>query len=193
MKKLAILLFACLWGFGAIATKPINLGIHGGVSSNRINFHDLRSVHGSQANTGYMIGAFMRANLGKIYLEPALNYAHKKSTAEGYRKVETPKENFNLEMNTFDIPVMVGFHILDISAVKIRLFLGPQLSVGKIKNLKRLGEISADKANLRGKAGIGLDIWKLTFDADYEKGLQKLSHELKSPRSFNFTLGFKII
>lgn len=188
MKKLAILLLACLSGFGAIATKPVNLGIHGGISSNRLKFHDLVNIRGSEANTGYMLGAFMRANIGKIYLEPALNYAHKKSTAEN-----SADEHFNLEMNTFDIPVMVGYHIVDLSAVKIRAFLGPQFSVGKIKNLKKLGDVSADKTNWRGKAGIGLDIWKLTFDIDYEKGFQKLSHELKSPRSFNFTLGFKII
>ncbi|MDE6452320.1 MAG: PorT family protein [Odoribacter sp.] len=194
MKKLAILLLVCLWGAGAMAELPVNFGIHGGVSSNRVNFKDLRSVHGSEANTGYMVGAFMRANFGKLYLEPALNYSHKKSTAKGMKNdPATSRENFNLEMNTFDIPVMVGLKVLDFSVVKIRAFVGPELTVGKIRNLKKLGDISADKANWRGKAGIGLDVWKLTFDMDYEKGFKKLSHELKAPRSFNFTLGFKII
>jgi len=193
MKKLAVLLLACFLGFGAMAEMPINLGIHGGISSNRIKFEDLRSVRGSESNTGFMVGAFMRVNFGKLYLEPALNYSHKKSTAEGFKTVNTPRENFDLEMNTFDIPVMLGLQVLDLSIVKIRAFVGPELSVGKIKNLKRLGDVSADKANWRGKAGIGLDIWKLTFDVDYEKGFQKLSHELKAPRSFNFTLGLKII
>lgn len=194
MKKLTILLFVCLLGNAAMAELPVNFGIHGGISSNRINFKDLRNVRGSEANTGYMLGAFMRANFGKLYLEPALNYSHKKSTAQGKKSdASSSRENFNLEMNTFDIPVMVGVKVLDFSAVKIRAFVGPELSVGKIKNLKKLGDVSADKANWRGKAGIGLDIWKLTFDMDYEKGFKKLSHELKAPRSFNFTLGFKII
>lgn len=194
MKKLLVLLFVCLCGYGAMAEMPINLGIHGGISSNRIKFKDLRSVHGSEANTGFMVGAFMRVNFGKLYLQPALNYSHKKSTAEGIKtSAGSKRDNFDLEMNTFDIPVLLGLQVLDLSVVKIRAFLGPQLSIGKIKNLKRLGDVSADKANWRGKAGIGLDIWKFTFDVDYEKGFQKLSHELKAPRSFNFTLGLKII
>ena len=194
MKKLAVLLFVCLWGFSAMAEMPVNLGIHGGISSNRIKFKDLRSVHGSEAKTGYMVGAFMRANFGQFYLEPALNYSHKKSTAEGIKtSADAKRDNFNLEMNTFDIPVMIGIQVLDLAVVKIRTFIGPQLSVGKIKNLKRLGDVSADKTNWRGKVGVGLDVWKLTFDIDYEKGFRKLSHELKAPRSFNFTLGLKII
>ena len=39
----------------------------------------------------------------------------------------------------------------------------------------------------------GVDVWKLTFDIDYEKAFKNLGHELKAPRSFNFTLGLKII
>lgn len=193
MKKLLVLLFACICGYGAMAEMPINLGIHGGVSSNRIKLKDL-NVRGSEANTGYMLGAFMRVNFGKIYLEPSLNFSHKKSTVEGVKEdAAGSRENFDLKMNTFDIPVMLGFQVLDLSVVKLRAFLGPQLSVGSIKNLKKLGDVSADKTNWRGKVGVGVDVWKLTFDVDYEKGFSKLSHELKAPRSFNFTLGLKII
>lgn len=195
MKKLLLAAFICLSGFAAMAELPINFGIHGGVSSNRIKFEDLSSVRGSQANTGYMVGAFMRLNFGKLYLEPALNYSHKKATAEGKRSsVGETRTNVDLKRNTFDIPVMVGFQLIDLSIAKIRAFLGPQISVGKMKNLKQLGnEVSADKANWSGKVGLGVDIWKLTFDVDYQKGFGKLSHELKSPRSYNFTLGLKII
>lgn len=195
MKKLLLLVFVCLCGYGAMAEMPINIGIHGGMSSNRIKFRDLTSVRGSEANTGYMIGAFARVNFGKIYLEPSLNYSHKTSTAQGKRSnVGENRSNIDLERNTFDIPVMLGWQMIDLSIVKIRAFLGPQVSVGKMKNLKKLGnEVDADKANWSGKVGLGVDVWKLTFDVDYEKGFKKLSHELKAPRSFNFTLGLKII
>ena len=45
MKKIFTLLCICCLGFGAMAQLPINLGVHGGISSNR-----------------------MRVNLGKLYL-----------------------------------------------------------------------------------------------------------------------------
>ena len=174
MKKIFTLLCICCLGFGAMAQLPINLGVHGGISSNRIKFKDIPQAIGTQANTGYMVGAFMRVNLGKLYLEPALNYSHKKSVIEEKAQAlgENP-DNFDLKLNTFDIPVMLGFQVLDLSIVKLRAFLGPVLSVGKV--------------------GVGVDIWKLTFDIDYEKAFKNLGHELKAPRSFNFTLGLKII
>ena len=141
-----------------------------------------------------MVGAFMRVNLGKLYLEPALNYSHKKSVLETQTlAVGEDPSNLDLKLNTFDIPVMLGFQVLDLSIVKLRAFLGPVLSVGKVKNLKKLGDISTDKTNWHGKVGVGVDIWKLTFDIDYEKAFKNLGHELKAPRSFNFTLGLKII
>ena len=141
-----------------------------------------------------MVGAFMRVNLGKLYLEPALNYSHKRSVIEEKSQAlgENP-DNFDLKLNTFDIPIMLGFQVLDLSIVKLRAFLGPVLSVGKVKNLKKLGDISTDKTNWHGKVGVGVDVWKLTFDIDYEKAFKNLGHELKAPRSFNFTLGLKII
>ncbi|MEI3155695.1 MAG: porin family protein [Odoribacter sp.] len=197
MKKLFLVLFVCLCGLATKAEMPINIGIHGGVSNNRIKFEDLRSVRGSESNIGYMVGAFMRINFGKLYLEPSLNYSHKTSTAKGIvTNAGSSRENFDLKMNTFDIPVMVGFKLLDLSVVKLRAFAGPQISMGKLKNLDKLSSselVEADKVNWRGKVGVGVDVWKLTFDVDYEKGFKKLSHELKAPRSFNFTLGLKII
>lgn len=73
-----------------------------------------------------MVGAFMRVNLGKLYLEPALNYSHKRSVIEEKAQAlgENP-DNFDLKLNTFDIPVMLGFQVLDLSIVKLRAFLGP--------------------------------------------------------------------
>ena len=89
---------------------------------------------------------------------------------------------------------MLGFQLIDLSIAKIRLFLGPQFSAGKLKNLRNLSnEIEPNKSYWSGKVGVGIDVWKLTFDVDYEKGLQKMAHELKAPRSYNFTLGLKII
>lgn len=195
MKKLTLLLLACIIGYAVKAEMPINIGIHGGVSSNRINFRDLTSVHGSRADQGYMLGAFMRINFGSLYLEPAVNFIQKKSIAEGKTTPQNPdRPSYTIKNNALGIPIMLGVQLIDLSVAKIRLFLGPQYSIGKLKNLKNLGnEIDPNNSNWSGKVGVGIDVWKLTFDIDYEKGLHKMAHELKAPRSYNFTLGLKII
>lgn len=196
MKNLVVALFICFLGYGAMAQSPINIGVHGGVSTNRFDLRDLRNVHDTKDKTGYMIGAFMRFNFGRGYLEPALNYAHRESIAE--QKIGTGsngREDVDLKMNSFEIPVLLGYKLVNLKVVQVRTFIGPMLSIGKLKNLKTLGDQSEDpdKANWRFKVGAGVDVWKLTFDVDYEKAFKKLSHEVKAPRSFNFTVGLKLI
>ena len=77
MKKLVILAFFSLIGLTTMAQSlPINIGIHGGWNDAKIKAKEYKvDSHG-----GYMIGAFARINLGSIYLEPALNFAHKSTS-----------------------------------------------------------------------------------------------------------------
>lgn len=189
MKKFLVLLFVCFCGYGAMAQLPINIGVHGGISSNKIKIKDIPNVK-SSARSGYMVGAFIRVNLGKIYLEPSLNFSHKENSIEN----NTVNDDLGkLKINSFDIPVMVGFEVLDLSIVKLRAFLGPVASFPKLKDIKEVEFSKIDKTSWHGKIGVGVDVWKLTFDIDYEKAFKDLGHDLKAPRSFNFTLGLKII
>ncbi len=194
MKKIIILLVICCGFFTTMAQSPLNIGIHGGVSSTKIKVKDIGKPLDARANTGYMIGAFARVNLGPIYVEPSLNFAHREA------EMKSGSEKGNLKYNSFDIPVMVGIHLLDLSAIKLRAYLGPCASFcGKLKwNKEIFGNfIDNDKVMWTGKVGIGVDVWKLTFDMDYEKGLKKFQDnkygKIKAPRSFNFTLGLKFI
>ena len=66
MKKIFTLLCICCLGFGAMAQLPINLGVHGGISSNRIKFKDIPQAIGTQANTGYMVGAFWENSIWNL-------------------------------------------------------------------------------------------------------------------------------
>ena len=195
MKKILLFLFLCTCGYGAMAQLPVNVGIHGGISSNLIKVKDIPNTLGTRAHSGYMVGAFARLNLGKIYIEPALNYSHKESIWETEESISTTtateQVNHNIKLNSFDIPVMLGFEVLDISVLKLRTYLGPVVSFPKLKDIKQLSD--SEKTNWHGKLGVGIDVWKLTFDIDYEKAFKNLGHNLKALRSFNFTLGFKII
>lgn len=194
MKKLFFTLLLGAFSWAAMAQSPINVGVHGGISNTKIKVKDIEHTLKSGSNTGWMVGAFVRVNLGPIYLEPSLNYAHK----EG--EVKSGSTKSSLKYNSFDIPVMVGLHVLDLPVVKLRTYLGPVASFsGKLKWDKgKFGSgIDNDKMMWNGKVGVGVDVWKLTFDIDYEKGLKKFQdneyEKIKSPRSFNFTLGLKII
>lgn len=194
MKKILLLLFIFAFGYNAMAQLPINIGVHGGITSNRIKVKDIPSAIGSRAHTGYLFGAFARLNLGKIYIEPSLNYNHKESIIETKSLSQGANNgDITLKVNSFDIPLMLGFEVLDLSILKLRTYLGPVMSFPSRKGGSELGIEKTRTTNWHGKLGVGVDVWKLTFDIDYEKAFKDLGHDLKAPRSFNFVLGIKII
>lgn len=188
MKKILLLLATCTLGYSATAQLPIHIGVHGGISSNRIKVRDIPSAIGSRDHSGYLFGAFARLNLGKIYIEPSLNYNHKESLAEIKNESDV-----TLKVNSFDVPIMLGLEVLDLSVLKLRAYLGPVLSFPHYKHNAALEVEDIRNTNWHGKLGIGVDLWKLTFDIDYEKAFRNLGHDLNAPRSYNFVLGFKII
>ena len=104
MKKVIVLLAICLCGFTAFADFPLNIGIHGGVSSNRIKVKDIPYEIKNKAHSGFMVGAFCRVNLGTLYLEPSLNFSQKKSVIEA----QNLDSESTIKINSFDIPLMVG-------------------------------------------------------------------------------------
>lgn len=191
MKKLVLLSLLCLFSIATMAqSSPINIGIHAGWNDTKINL----SGYKMSARSGYMFGVFARLNLSKLYLEPAVNYSYKESKANTGTII-----NGKLKYSSIDIPVMVGLHILKLPAFNLRGFLGPVVSfltkdvnlTGKDVNFDP--KFDTDKTMFNGKIGIGADMWKLTFDMDYEFGLKKFGDRVKTPNSFNITIGFKII
>lgn len=183
-KTLAIILIVMSTTTLFAQQMPINIGIHGGVSNSKMKVK--LSDYKSDAKTGYMLGAFVRLNLGLIYLEPSLNFSHHESEAK------FPDGNFSLKFNSCDIPVMIGAYVLKLPLLKLRAFAGPVASFpGNMKD--NIKDLRSKNFVWNGKIGAGIDVWKLTFDIDYEKGFSKFEDDLKSPRVFNFTLGLKII
>lgn len=177
---MVVLALFCLIGATTMAQSlPINIGVHGGWNDAKIKTKEFKvDSHG-----GYMFGAFVRINFGSIYLEPALNFAHKESRG---KDVEWAK----LKYNSIDIPVMVGYNILELSIFKLRGFAGPVASF-LTKDVNK--NLDTDNVMWNGKVGAGVDVWKVTFDIDYEFGLKKFGDGVKAPKSWNLTLGFKII
>lgn len=196
MKKLITLFFICFCGYVAIAQSPLNVGIHAGYVNTKLGT-DFPGIK-SSGSSGYMLGAFMRVNLGIVYIEPALNFSKKRSDVS-YR-YEGGRTSGELEYNSMDIPVLLGFHVLKLPLVKLRAFIGPVASFTTKKvQWNDIPEalqkpIDPDKAMWNVKVGAGVDLWKFSLDIDWEKGLKDFQKDvLGKPRFFNATVGFRFL
>jgi hypothetical protein len=207
MKKLLLVAIVCLFSGSLFAqvSSPINFGFHAGLVSTKMDYKDA-SVNNikEESKNGMMLGAFLRVNLNKWYLQPELNYVKRKAEIGFSDEVMGTPVSLSTDVTThsLDIPVLLGYKIVKLPMFKLRAFAGPVASFKLSDNIdiKGAGDSVNDaldgdfkSAVWNGKVGAGVDVWKLTLDLDYEFGLTDVSSEfLKKNKMFNVTLGFKL-
>ena len=197
MKKLAILLLTALISGGLYAQLP-SFGIKAAATASSINTADLGASFESSNLLGYQIGAFVRLGSGKLYLQPEVVYNHRSTNL-----VDFTGTDLNFDIGTIDVPVLVGFKLVDAKVFNLRAFVGPEASFAT-SGTSTYG--SAEPVKLSDfndltwymQAGVGVDLLFLTFDVRYEKGLSNFINDYNSNGSLKnnvivFSLGLKFM
>jgi hypothetical protein len=143
----------------------------------------------TQFKSGFQFGAFLRIG-NKFYLQPELYY----STHGGVFESDTSSTSWKQTVNigSLDIPVLIGFKIINTDFVNLRILAGPMASFTVNKKITNANDIigpiqKADisNANWYIQAGAGVDIWMFTLDIRYQIGLNKIIKEVSNGANFN--------
>lgn len=110
---------------------------------------------------GFDLGLFARFG-NKLYLQPELTYSFQSSKI---KNIADEMANFSLKTSTLDVPVLIGYKLLDLGAGNLRAFAGPNFSFVLGDNFDEFG--NAASFNVGGQAGLGIDLLKLTIDVRY--------------------------
>jgi len=192
------------------AIGPFTLGIKGSINSSKITTDDYKvsdltyANFKSDAKSGYNLGVFARLGTS-IYLQPELLYCVRKGQST------SGTMNQNIDLKTIQVPVLVGFKLIDLKLASIRAFTGPAMSY--VLN----GDISYDNVTGSGglydtqnyknniwdwQLGAGVDVGPLVVDVRYEWGLSKTSDGslnvsntgfVNKGNTLTFSIGFKFI
>ena len=113
---------------------------------------------------GFDIGFFARLNYHKLYVQPELFYSYQTTK---YKDVPNPQ---NFRTHNLNVPVLVGYKLVDVKMTNVRVFLGPEFNYV-------LSESTAtswrNPANISGCIGAGIDIAMLTLDLRYSYAFNK--------------------
>ncbi|MFZ4520178.1 MAG: porin family protein [Bacteroidales bacterium] len=165
----------------------------------------------SNMSSGFHAGAFARIGK-KVHLQPEFYYTLSGGTFQiGTNTLTDWKQKVTI--GTLDIPLLIGFTIIDSKTVKWRIMVGPEASFvvnSKVENLNLTGPL--EKADLRTtnwfiQAGTGIDLLFMTLDLRYQTGLNSLINDVTTPANgyttpypvnsksnlFVVSLGFKIM
>lgn len=204
--------------------QTFNLGLKFGINSQKITT-DSPNINGysfsdfkSDAKMGYNIGAFARIGGNKIYLQPELLYSTNKGNTDLLVGSSpsgglTPGTyNQSLDIKSIQVPLLLGYKLIDLKLASIRVFTGPAMSV--ILNNSRINLTNSGvvvdpnlynpktfKNNVwNWQLGGGVDVGPIVVDVRYEWGLTNVSDGdvtkigfINKGNILTFSLGYKFL
>ncbi len=198
MKKailVSVMLFMASVTFGQFTVGP-KIGLT--MSKLSTNFEDVKE----EAKAGFQFGAFVRFGK-KLYVQPEVMFA----TKGGIIKSEGTDIQTDIKLNTLQVPVIIGFHLLNLKVVNLRIHGGPAVSF-VLKEEIEISEVLEDpitEDHIKNtiwnfQLGAGVDVLMFTLDVRYEWGLNNIfdpgdsgtSYDMKN-NLWNISLGWKIL
>jgi hypothetical protein len=192
-----ILLLAAGFAFGQISLGP-KIGFN--TSKLTVDASDISS----DLKNSFNFGVFLRVGK-KFYLQPEVNWmtrgsVFKKPAMDNLSPVEQ-----EIDLKTIEIPVLVGWRLINLGVANIRVMAGPSASivVDKSVETKKGVEILKDSDindMIWGlNVGAGIDVLMFTLDVRYQMGLNEVIEKVNNfdfnskNNVFCVSLGWKII
>jgi hypothetical protein len=200
MKKFTLFIVMLL--IAGTTSAGVHFGIKLGYNGNKLSTN-LDSIS-SQFKSGLHIGAFAR--IGKrVYFGPELYYSLQGAEYVFDAPLEADSWTQKLTIGTLDVPLNVGFRIINNNKFNLRIMAGPMASFVVNSKIKSTGTItdpitkaSLNTVNWYIQAGAGMDLWFVTLDIRYQAGLNQMIEQVGTwnfdtrNNVFVVSLGFKI-
>lgn len=184
----------------------------GNISSVTSGDYDLTDVK-SELNNGFHAGIWARIG-NKFYVQPELLYAMGKKeytvTLQDAMNNNITYDKF-VNISTVDIPLLVGYKLLDKKMANLRVFAGPKLRLNagsslEFDNVVSGGTITKEdliadvkKSQIGLEIGAGVDVLMFTLDARYnligdmyQTKISDLNIDKMPVSTFVISLGWKI-
>ncbi len=187
MKKLFITVSFLVLSLVTFAA-TFDLGVKLGYNTTKLTA-DL-SAFSADSKGGYNFGAFGRFGGDKFYLQPELLYVVK----NGGFKVGTAYDA--IKTKTIQVPLLLGYKLIDLKVASIRAFTGPAVSFGSGYESDKNLTYNLKNSSWAYQLGAGVDFLMFTVDLRYELGLTKQLETTtysNKGNTFSVSFGFKFL
>ena len=154
---------------------PLNIGIKFGTNRSKMitNFDNvLDQIVLEEDVNNYLAGAFVRLNLGRLYLQPEVYFNTKGGIIKPSNQdlVNSASTIFNYQ--TIDVPALIGIKLINRDLINLRIHGGPVFSYITVNSFTTdIANFNTNDLNnqyVGWQLGAGIDIWFLTIDARIE-------------------------
>lgn len=187
--KRFLIIAVILFSTRLISAQPIiDIGLKGGINASKVSL-DLKDYN-ENTITKMHFGAFGRIGWNKFYVQPEVYFTKKGG--------EFSVNPLQFDYSAVDVPVLLGFRVLDAKAFDLHLVAGPVLGFVTKSNVEGDPEFSESyfKDHYLGlQYGAGVDVLFLTVDFRFESGNTVYEAPAFDGKNTTFmvTVGFKIL
>ena len=195
-----VLLLACIPKTNAQAqSSKMNWGIRLGLNATSITSYEVYQADEILTNTsytnktGYLINAFARFNMDRMFLQPELGWNHYRRTCSFSLPVEEtasyyPAVDLNINSKALNANFLVGYNIVSNYPFLFGVFAGPAFT-GTYRTNYVMGQEKTFPEtdlfiNLSGILGFSINISKIYFDLRHEMCLPNTNLHLKDIPDF---------
>jgi hypothetical protein len=177
MKKIMLIVVLLFFSAG-VTFGQFSFGLKIGYNASKLHtsFDSIKSSF----NSGFHFGAFFRFGK-KVYVQPEIYYTFQSGLFDNSQNNAVNNWKQKVTVGSLDIPVLVGFKLINLKVINWRIMAGPMASFvvnSTVKDFNTLvGPITkADitKANWYVQVGTGVDVFFLTVDVRYQIGLNQM-------------------
>lgn len=185
MKKMNMFVFAALMLTSVVAkAQNVDFGIKAGVNYGTLP-SSMAELKDESGKLGFNVGVFARMG-SELYFQPEVNF----STYSAEYTLGT--EKFEPKFRSLNVPLMMGYKIVNDKTLKLRVSLGPDFNYA-LKDPEGPANTEYKKFSAGGVLNAGVDLGMFTIDARYSRGLTKTNEGLDQKSGiFNLSLGFII-
>jgi len=169
MKKVFFtLLFVCAVTVCSAVSPSVGAKIGGNLSKLSVSNSDVK--HSFQP--GLDLGGFARLNFKKWYVQPELIYSYQITKFKDLS--DQIKSESNVKTHNINIPVLLGYKLMDLKMTNVRIFLGPEFNYmlneshsNTVENEGDGGEDIVEGYRYNYKSGEGASGDEGNLDIDY--------------------------
>jgi len=199
MKKIILAVFLSIIPLSIFAQGPISFGPKIGWNSSRLTTDYTQYTKDLQS--GFQGGLFFSVYLHRLYIQPEAYFSLKRGAlqttiGDPLNPTGTLNISQTINLRSIDVPILLGYKVLDLKLIRFRIWAGPvvsyalskdyTLSINGLDQSQRITKDDFKDATWSAQIGAGLDLLMLTFDIGYEFGLDNFM-TIHSLNDFNLS------
>lgn len=203
MKKFTLVLAMLL--AGSFAFGQISLGPKIGYNTSKLTVDD-EQISADLKNS-FNFGLFLRIGK-KIYLQPEVNWLTRGSVFKKPQIGDVKPINQEIDMKSIEIPVLVGWRLINLGAANIRIMAGPSASIitdtevstsDPDEYINPIQDSDIEDLVWGFNLGAGVDVLMFTLDVRYQMGINEVITKVENfdfnskNNVFAISLGWKIL